>query len=79
MLGLFFYRIARYHATSDMDGSSASRGSAMADEPVSFVHKLPSRMQINEGEAVEIEVVLTGELVSSVSKCDNMCPGDFGI
>ncbi|XP_046632684.1 titin homolog isoform X7 [Daphnia pulicaria] len=51
----------RYHATSDMDGSGASDAAAAAtDRPVSFVTKLPSRMRVNEGDAVELQVLLTG-------------------
>jgi hypothetical protein len=49
-----------------MDGSGASDAAAAAtDRPVSFVTKLPSRMRVNEGDAVELQVLLTGEPIES--------------
>ncbi|XP_045034081.1 myosin light chain kinase, smooth muscle isoform X2 [Daphnia magna] len=54
----------RYHATSDMDGSSgdcvAAKSKASNHQAVSFVQQLPSRMRVNEGDAVELQVVITG-------------------
>ncbi|XP_057379752.2 myosin light chain kinase, smooth muscle-like [Daphnia carinata] len=54
----------RYHATSDMDGSSgdgvAAKTKASNQQPVSFVQQLPSRMRVNEGDAVELQVAITG-------------------
>lgn len=44
-----------------MDGSSCSSDGAAVNQPVSFVQKLPSRMRVNEGDPVELQVVLTGE------------------
>lgn len=56
----------RYHATSDMDGSSgdcvAAKSKASNHQAVSFVQQLPSRMRVNEGDAVELQVVITGEI-----------------
>lgn len=31
-----------------------------SSEPVSFIQPLPGRMRVNEGEPVELEVVLSG-------------------
>ena len=47
-----------------MDGSSASctaTNAAAGNKPVTFVQQLPGRMRVNEGESVELQVVLSGE------------------
>lgn len=49
-----------------MDGSSgdcvAAKSKASNHQAVSFVQQLPSRMRVNEGDAVELQVVITGEI-----------------
>lgn len=58
-----FQNPGRYHATSDMDGSDdcVSVNKNASNQPVSFVQQLSSRMSVNEGDAVELQVVITGE------------------
>ena len=55
----------RYHATTAMDGSPSASSCTVAAtgnkcEAVTFLQKLPGRVRVNEGDSVELQVVLSG-------------------